>query len=523
MSTKNTFYPFYLLFLMFFICPIAFSQYKSDFRVNDDAGNDKSQNSSRISVDSEGNFVVVWQDARNMHTLNPIFDIYFQRYNFKGEPQGANYKVNYNDTAAVSPDVAMRKDGSFVITWYEGAYINNQVDSGHLYLRIFDKNGNPISERIRIDDTTHWRASDDKIAVSIFDNNDIICAFVAFPNSVSNRDVFIQKFTSTGQRIGANRLVNDDTISFHEQRHPDITVRTDNSFIVSFDNFSQNGGFANIYIQIYNSAGEKVGNNIKVNDDNLNLNHDFSRISSDTTGRFALVWNDTRETQGSFFDIFCQFYNSDGTPSGSNFRVPFGFYEWQRFLPSLCFRKDGNLVIGWGDEYANGAGECPFFLRFSPQNQIIGYQHAATYYYPAQMKIYNDIALCGDRIITTWVDYRNGHSDIYASIMSFQNPDSVVNGIINPNISLPENTLSQNYPNPFNPITKIEYSLPKNSFVTIKIYDIMGREITTLVNETKPSGRYSIEFNGSKLASGIYFYRMQAGYFNSVKKMILIK
>jgi hypothetical protein len=83
--------------------------------------------------------------------------------------------------------------------------------------------------------------------------------------------------------------------------------------------------------------------------------------------------------------------------------------------------------------------------------------------------------------------------------------------------------LKQNYPNPFNPVTNIKYDLPKDIFVTVKIYDILGREIKTLVNEFKQAGSYIISFNGSELASGIYFYRIQAGNFVQVKKMLLIK
>lgn len=83
--------------------------------------------------------------------------------------------------------------------------------------------------------------------------------------------------------------------------------------------------------------------------------------------------------------------------------------------------------------------------------------------------------------------------------------------------------LKQNYPNPFNPITNIKYDLQGDVIVNIKIYDITGREIKTLVNEFKPAGSYIVSFNGSEFASGIYFYKIQAGNFVQVKRMILIK
>ncbi|MEJ2544662.1 MAG: T9SS type A sorting domain-containing protein [Calditrichaceae bacterium] len=83
--------------------------------------------------------------------------------------------------------------------------------------------------------------------------------------------------------------------------------------------------------------------------------------------------------------------------------------------------------------------------------------------------------------------------------------------------------LSQNYPNPFNPSTLINYSIPDNSFVTIKVYDLLGKEVATLVNEEKPFGNYAVEFDGSDLSSGVYFYRMQAGGFLNIKKFILLR
>lgn len=83
--------------------------------------------------------------------------------------------------------------------------------------------------------------------------------------------------------------------------------------------------------------------------------------------------------------------------------------------------------------------------------------------------------------------------------------------------------LLQNYPNPFNPNTTISYQIPQSRFVTLKVYDMLGREVAALVNEEKPTGNYEVEFDGSNLTSGIYLYKIQAGSYSSVKKMILLK
>ena len=84
-------------------------------------------------------------------------------------------------------------------------------------------------------------------------------------------------------------------------------------------------------------------------------------------------------------------------------------------------------------------------------------------------------------------------------------------------------SLAQNFPNPFNPATTIQFSLPQAGDVTLKIYNVLGEEVKTLVNEYKEIGNHSVQFNAGNLASGMYLYRIQAGSFVETKKMILIK
>lgn len=83
--------------------------------------------------------------------------------------------------------------------------------------------------------------------------------------------------------------------------------------------------------------------------------------------------------------------------------------------------------------------------------------------------------------------------------------------------------LYQNYPNPFNPTTKIVYTVPKESKVKLEIYDVLGRSVQTLVNQVQKAGNYSVEFNATKLTSGIYFYRLVTPTQMISKKMMLIK
>jgi hypothetical protein len=112
---------------------------------------------------------------------------------------------------------------------------------------------------------------------------------------------------------------------------------------------------------------------------------------------------------------------------------------------------------------------------------------------------------------------------------------AIVNNVVGvdedtPKITPSEFALYQNYPNPFNPTTKIKFVIAKSTFVSLKVYDVLGKEDVTLVNEERPAGSYEVEMNAKGLPSGIYFYRLQvypanggAGGFVETKKMILMK
>ena len=140
-----------------------------------------------------------------------------------------------------------------------------------------------------------------------------------------------------------------------------------------------------------------------------------------------------------------------------------------------------------------------------------------------------------------WVDQREGIGGPTLNYICFTDPNTGYavggNGLIlkTTNAGEPigikpissqiprEYSLSQNYPNPFNPITKIKYQIPKNSFVSLRIFDLLGNEVAILVNENKKAGYYEVNFDGTNYASGVYFYRIEAESFVNFKKMMLIK
>ncbi|HMS34855.1 MAG TPA: T9SS type A sorting domain-containing protein [Ignavibacteria bacterium] len=140
------------------------------------------------------------------------------------------------------------------------------------------------------------------------------------------------------------------------------------------------------------------------------------------------------------------------------------------------------------------------------------YAYAVRYRVQAVDK-YNDVSVLSDFANTQAWNTSSAGGEEEDNLISVQNSSSIPE----------EFSLKQNYPNPFNPTTNIQYDLPLDNFVSIKIFDITGREITTLVNEFKTAGRYSAGFNGADLSSGIYYYKIEAGNFSQVRKMLLLK
>jgi hypothetical protein len=123
----------------------------------------------------------------------------------------------------------------------------------------------------------------------------------------------------------------------------------------------------------------------------------------------------------------------------------------------------------------------------------------------------------------------NGYNYVYLNSNSYIelpiiNSSADIFAELNVNTKSPGKfSLMQNYPNPFNPVTSISYSIAVKGFVTIKIYDILGREVNTIVNELRDAGTYEVMLDASRFASGVYFYTINSGSFTDTKKMLLVK
>ena len=219
---------------------------------------------------------------------------------------------------------------------------------------------------------------------------------------------------------------------------------------------------------------------IRINDDpGTSAWQWFGTMSVAPNGRIDVIWLDTRDDPGTYLSsLYYSFSEDNGQTWSPNERLSIAF----------------DPHVGW------------------PQQNKMG--------------DYFDMISDDNGASLAWAGTFNGEEDVYYSRIS-QQPVAI--GDRQDDRRLPNTfLLSQNFPNPFNPSTKIGYSISEVSFVTLKVFDVLGGEVVTLVNEERTAGNYEVEFNSHSdfvrnLPSGVYFYTLTAGTFIQTKKMVLLK
>ncbi len=377
---------------------------------------------------------------------NGNYDIYYQRYNSIGEAQSVNTKVNDDDKEyRYSPLIAMDKSGNFVIVWNDY------------------RNGN-------------W-------------------------------DIYYQRYNSSGIAQGENIKANDDDKEYRYS--PSIAMDDSGNFVIVWDEW-RGGCNYDIYYQQYNSSGEPQSGSIKVNDDVGTTRQDDPSIVMDGSGDFVIIWEDERYGNR---DIYFQQYNNSGEAQGVNTKVNDDDGIAEQESPTIAMDGSGNFVIVWED-YRYGANNPEIIgQRYFSDGNANGANYRIVADGPNHGERSPVLAANNNNIVFSWMDNRRSKGwDIYAKIVGWDWDG--VTSLTELGDNLPEEfVLSQNYPNPFNPITTIKYSIPsefrnQRSEVRLIIYDILGREVATLVNQKQKPGNYEVEWDALDHSSGIYFYRL---------------
>lgn len=492
--------------------------YIPDTKVNDDSTM-SAQSGSRIGVDTTGNFVIAWNDCRNFYN-NQYTQVFCQLFNKEGVRVGSNFKIGQDTTQFV--DVGKCIDGRFIIFWLN---IINNTERYQLFFQRFDKNGNPISNPKNVVDSNYsyggfaWGGGGG--IKTDYLGNFIICWSEIDSIGSIYASVHFQRFDSSGNRIGSVQRVNETNC---RALNPQINIYySGNIFITWNDDRTNLAGKNYVYLQRYNSIGVKTGNNIKVNDDtNSTVNHQYPWISSGGIGTFIICWTDERISE-IHPKIMYQIYDVNGNPMGLN-RIANTTTNGLLSFSKVSMREDGYFFIGWTD-YATSLGKY-LGCRFDNNGNAYGIP-SNPYFIPLYSSSQissgcNDISLINDKVFSTWGDNRNGNGDIFINVRGFQNPDTVL-GIRSLENIPTQFKIFQPYPNPFNSETIISYELPVKNYVNIYLYDVLGRLVKVIINGNQSAGKYSVKLESTNLASGIYFYKIQAGNFVDGRKVVLIK
>lgn len=213
--------------------------------------------------------------------------------------------------------------------------------------------------------------------------------------------------------------------------------------------------------------------------------------------------------------------------------------EWKDGVDDLKFHPDGHIYMLFNEMlFILRDGEDQFKKIDLPENKIVScicINDSGVVYIGSRLggvHNTNDNGITWENFgldtLSIWNIVSDSHGVLFASAPEWQeiyktakSTTNIENNFYN---STPSNyNLSQNYPNPFNPSTTIEFSLPKSELVELKVYNILGKEVATLVSNKLNQGNHTYTFDGKNLASGIYYYQLVAGDYRQVKKMILLK
>ena len=476
-----------------------------------------------------------------------------------------------------SPDnvrLSLLNNGNFVVTWHLGPYSGSSRsgDSDGIYCQIFSPVGIAISEVIKVNTTdtkNEWNP-----VVSSTGNGGFIICWQSGLWDINKANIFGQVYDSNGLKINNEFLINLDTLGL--QCDPNITdfkvgqkiitwlsresivaqIVNDNGeligdeFIINIysednDEYPVNIKLGNGSIAFAWTGGNENNNYLKIFDSDLNVvvnKHDFSdnsfikgdvHLNSFNNNGFILYWQDYED------NILCRYLlNEPIIHELNNFQLiaPEMDATINTVNPTFTWRSSTKTKICHPIEII-------YNIIFS---QNIDFPETQT------------IEVCGDTSFTVnnLLEYQTYFWKVHAKNIAGDSLwSSNVNGFyIDPNatdVEIAETTvpdkfeLYQNYPNPFNPTTKIKYTIPNverfaeslnnsnkrigNSLynVTLKVYDVLGKEVAILVNKEQSAGNYEVEFNpsadGKRLSSGVYFYTIQAGANSITKKMLLLR
>ena len=477
-----------------------------DFKVNEDSG--LTHTEPDLAILDNGNIVIIWSDTRNGD-----FDVYAQVYTSTGTALGGNFRVNDDTTgrSQFAAAVASRGSAGAVMVWRDER--NGDYD---IYAQYLDVNGAPLGTNFRVNDDISIAVQRTPDVAALADGRFVV-AWEDQRRGVT--DIFAQRFAGGGQSVGGNIMLNDAATS-QPQQAPRLALYSDGGYMAVW--YDLRNGNSDIQLQRVSATDNLLGTNILVNDDNQAVVNQFPQAAIVPDGRSMVVWHDLRN--GSF-DIYAQRYDANGLATGTNFQINDNIGAASQVRPSISSDAAAKIIVSWSDTrhpdgfiYAQRyeAGFVPLGNNFPVNEPIVNGAGAP------------EVMLRNDRIHNVWINFpASGEFDVWANVLDWTQPVGIGDQSTE---AIPQTiTLEQNYPNPFNPATNVGFAIRDADWVRLVVYDLVGSEVVTLVNRQLPAGRYTMQWDGRSaagepMASGVYFYRLQAGkQVAPMRRMLLVR
>ncbi|VAX23300.1 hypothetical protein MNBD_IGNAVI01-487, partial [hydrothermal vent metagenome] len=489
---------------------ITFQQYtETGEQINDNrsaiiGASGSSQSNSVIEVSSDGKYVIAWEDEKEGYA-----SICAKIYDEQNQPISDEIKLVDNgvNSDQIRPSIAINGNDKVLIIWYG----RREDGFENIYGQFLSLNGEKIGSNIKISDSeNNWGAE-----VGSGGNDDFVVTWNRYTESGVGNGIYGQRLNPNGEKLGANFRVSEDG---YGGSRSSVAVNSDNSFIVTWKGSQPDRGTV-VLARRFTSEAVPLGKSFIVTKAERpdTPQSQVAPVIIDSSGNTTICW--TEYQSGYDRKILFSKYESNGQLSISN-KVLNGPLPTREWFSKIAIDDNGDDFIVVWEEFINGSYDILAQQVGDSMGEIFRITNTSD-----GIQSLPNLKVKNDKIYSTWTDNRleNSGFDIWANVLSWDSPTDVKD--VN---TIKEYKLSQNYPNPFNPSTTIKYSIPNVGAghaptVQLKVYDVLGREVATLVNKEQSAGNYEIQFDASNLTSGIYFYKMQSGKFVESRKMILVK
>ncbi len=469
--------------------------------------------------DDSNNAIIVFTDTRSGSTINPFAYKISSQGNFLWGPNGITL-ANDAGTFQANPSVIKTSDNNFIVTW------------------IYSSSPNKIAfQKLSSGGTKLWGTDPIYLAgagaenftyptMVSSDNGTSILMWSGYSGSFinpQNYKLYSQKFSSTGSVIWKDTVYSLGGVTgffvpkiFTDENDGALCVWQDDRNAVSVQS---------TFVQHYTATGTKL---FPVNGVEASTMSNFNKFDAwaaymKSTGETYLVWKHANSDQ-SFYAIYGQRISLGGTRLWGDDGKQLVSFSNDSYVNQICFTKDTSMIAAYNKSIFATANNVQFAF-ITNRNGDLGWGGTVKEIgniTGGKSKIVGALDLNGMTKIV-WSDDR-GDDGIYAQNINFNGTLGNSTGIGKTGTEVPAAfSLSQNYPNPFNPGTNLEFGISNLGFVSLKIYDAIGKEVATLVNSNLNPGTYKYYFDAGNLAGGVYFYRLSAGDFVETKKMVLVK